>query len=109
MTIGSTLYTAYLCSLFGYGVWNTLLARYPTASVVPFTLLVPVSGIATAWVFRGEQPTVGTAVGGLLLLLGVLVTAVSRRRARRDRDTPAVETDGERDGLVSKPQRAFTG
>ena len=44
VTIGSTLYTAYLCSLFGYGVWNTLLARYPTASVVPFTLLVPVSG-----------------------------------------------------------------
>ena len=110
VTIGSTLYTAYLCSLFGYGVWNTLLARYPTASVVPFTLLVPVSGIATAWVFRGEQPTVGTAVGGLLLLLGVLVTAVSRRRApRREHDTPAVEPDGERDGLVSKPQGAFTG
>jgi O-acetylserine/cysteine efflux transporter len=91
-------------------VWNTLLARYPTASVVPFTLLVPVSGIATAWVFRGELPTVGTAVGGLLLLLGVLVTAVSRRRPpRRDPDAPPVEPGGERDGLVSKPHGAFTG
>jgi O-acetylserine/cysteine efflux transporter len=78
--------------------------------VVPFTLLVPVSGIATAWVFRGEQPTVGTAVGGLLLLLGVLVTAVSRRRPpRRGRETPAAEPDGQRDGLVSKPHEAFTG
>jgi len=106
VTVGSTLYTAYLCSLFGYGVWNTLLARYPTATVVPFTLLVPVSGIATAWIVRGEQPTLGTAVGGLLLLLGVLVTAVSRRRTPRP--APAV-ADADRDGLVSKPREVFTG
>ena len=105
---GSTLYTAYLCSLFGYGVWNTLLARYPTASVVPFTLLVPVSGIATAWVFRGERPTLGTAMGGLLLL--GCSSPPSRDAGRRvERDTTSVEPGGERDGLVSKPQEAFTG
>ena len=108
VTIGSTLYTAYLCSLFGYGVWNTLLARYPTASVVPFTLLVPVSGIATAWVFRGERPTLGTAMGGLLLLLGARHRRLGAGR-RVERDTTSVEPDGERDGLVSKPQEAFTG
>jgi O-acetylserine/cysteine efflux transporter len=101
VTIGSTLYTAYLCSLFGYGVWNSLLARYPTASVVPFTLLVPVSGIATAWVVRGEQPTLGTAIGGALLLVGVLVTSVARRRPR--------VPEPDRDELVSKPRGAFTG
>ena len=50
MTIGSTLYTAYLCSLFGYGVWNTLLARYPTASVVPLFALAGTVLIAlTGW------------------------------------------------------------
>jgi O-acetylserine/cysteine efflux transporter len=109
VTIGSTLYTAYLCSLFGYGVWNSMLARYPTASVVPFTLLVPVSGIATAWIVRGEQPTLGTALGGLLLLLGVLVTSVSRRRAPRPAPTTPRDPDEERDELVSKPREVFTG
>ena len=84
VTLLSTLYTAYLCSVFGYGVWNSLLARHPTASVAPFTLLVPVSGIATAWVFSGERPTLATAVGGVLLMLGVLVTVVTvRRRSAR--------------------------
>jgi O-acetylserine/cysteine efflux transporter len=82
VTLGSTLYTAYLCSLFGYGVWNSLLARHPASAVVPFTLLVPVSGIATAWVFRGERPTLGTVVGGVLLLVGVLVTMATLRRRR---------------------------
>ncbi len=40
----STLYTAWLASLVGYGIWNTLLARYPASAVVPFTMLVPRSG-----------------------------------------------------------------
>lgn len=80
VTVGSTLYTAYLASLVGYGTWNSLLARYPAASVAPFTLLVPVSGIAVAWAVRGEQPTPATIVGGLLLLAGVVVTVATRRR-----------------------------
>jgi len=88
VTVGSTLYTAYLASLFGYGVWNTLLARYPAASVVPFTLLVPVSGIATAWVFRGERPTLGTAAGGALLVLGVAVTVLTVRRGGGEVSAP---------------------
>lgn len=88
VTVFSTLYTAYLCSVFGYGVWNSLLGRYPAASVVPFTLLVPVSGIATAWLVSGERPTLGTLVGGLLLMLGVLVTMLTVRRRRRERGEP---------------------
>ena len=99
VTVGSTLYTAYLCSLFGYGVWNTLLARHPASVVVPFTLLVPVSGIATAWLARGERPTGGTALGGVLLMVVVAVTVVRRRRRPR----PVAEDVG----LVSKSPRGF--
>ena len=82
VTIASTLYTAVLCSLFGYGVWNSLLSRYPVGSVVPFSLIVPVAGIATAWIALGQQPTMSEAVGGLILLGGIATTTMQRSRAR---------------------------
>jgi O-acetylserine/cysteine efflux transporter len=76
----STAYTAYLASLVGYGIWNSLLARHPAALVAPFALLVPPVGIATAWVAHGERPGPAETIGGLLLLAGVAVTTLSRRK-----------------------------
>ncbi|MEE2570460.1 EamA family transporter [Pseudarthrobacter sp. J64] len=89
-TIGSALYTAIFASLVGYGIWNGLLSRYPSSSVVPFTLLVPVVGISAAWVVLGEIPTTADLVGGALLLGGV-ATAVfgSRRRPAAPNKPPA--------------------
>jgi O-acetylserine/cysteine efflux transporter len=84
LTLGNllgTAYTAYLASLVGYGIWNTLLAKHRAALVVPFTLLVPPIGLVTAWIVQGEQPGTGEAIGGVVLLLGVAVTAFSRRPA----------------------------
>jgi O-acetylserine/cysteine efflux transporter len=77
----STVYTAYLASLVGYGIWNTLLARHPAALVVPFTLLVPPVGLLTAWIVQGEKPGPAEAIGGLALLIGVAVTAIGRSTA----------------------------
>lgn len=69
--IASTAYTAVGASLLGYGIWNSLLARYPASAVVPFVLLVPVIGIGAAWVVQGEVPSVFECVGGAVMLLGV--------------------------------------
>lgn len=76
----STLYTAWLASLFGYGVWNTLLARYPASAVVPFTMLVPVVGMTGAWLALGEVPSSGEVVGGVMLLAGVAIALRPPRR-----------------------------
>ena len=85
----STLYTAWLASLVGYGIWNTLLAQHRAAAVVPYTMLVPVVGLSTAWLVQGEAPNAWEATGGALLLLGVAVTTgvldPRRRRARLHR------------------------
>ncbi|GAA5036842.1 EamA family transporter [Microbacterium fluvii] len=75
----STAYTAWLASLVGYGVWNTLLARHAASAVVPFTMLVPPVGMLAAWLVQGEVPTVFEAVGGVILLAGVaLATSAAR-------------------------------
>ncbi len=85
VAIASTVYTAVFASLIGYGIWNSLLARYPTSAVVPFTLLVPVVGILTAWLVQGEVPTAAEFIGGAIMLAGLAAAVIQpRRRARTD-------------------------
>lgn len=44
-------------TLFGFAVWNWLLARYPAATVTPAALLVPVFGMsASAWLLAESLP-----------------------------------------------------
>lgn len=71
------LFTAYISTIVGYGIWNHLLGRYSSAVVGPFTLLIPVIGIASAWLVLNEAPSVPELIGGGLLLAGV-ATAVVR-------------------------------
>ncbi|MGN6503685.1 MAG: EamA family transporter [Pseudolysinimonas sp.] len=80
VSILSTVYTAVLASLVGYGIWNHLLARYPTSAVVPFTLLVPVIGILAAWLIVHEVPTVTELIGGAVMLAGLAIAVVVVRR-----------------------------
>ncbi|EWT02971.1 membrane protein [Intrasporangium oryzae NRRL B-24470] len=77
----STLYTAGLSSLVGYGLWNTLLARHPVARVTPFAMLVPVFGMSAAAVVLGERPSGVEWVGGVILLTGVAVAVLRARRS----------------------------
>ncbi|MEO8094928.1 MAG: EamA family transporter [Pseudolysinimonas sp.] len=78
VAILSTVYTAVAASLVGYGIWNTLLAKYPTSAVVPFTLLVPIIGILAAWLVVNEQPTITEIVGGAVMLAGLAIAVIVR-------------------------------
>jgi O-acetylserine/cysteine efflux transporter len=83
--IGSTAYTAGLCTLVGYAVFNKLLSRYPSGQVVPWVLLAPVVAMAASWALLGEVPGPAELSGAALLVVGVLtaqgVLRVSRRSA----------------------------
>lgn len=69
----STLYTAGLASLVGYGIFNTLLSRNVSSSVVPWVLLAPVVAMGSAWLLLGQRPNLAETVGGVVLIIGVLV------------------------------------
>jgi O-acetylserine/cysteine efflux transporter len=76
----STLYTAGLASLLGYGIFNTLLSRNPSSSVVPWVLLAPVVAMASAWALLDQRPSQAEILGGVVLIIGVLVAMRPPRR-----------------------------
>ncbi len=76
----STLYTAGLASLVGYGIFNTLLSRYRPSAVVPWVLLAPVVAMASAWLLLGQRPNAAETTGGAVLIVGVLVALRPARR-----------------------------
>ena len=78
------LYVVVLSTAFGFGVWTWLLRQHPASKVAPFTLLVPVVGIAAAWIALGEVPTVAEMAGAVVVLAGLALTtnAVRVRRVR---------------------------
>ncbi len=80
----ATLYTACLASLVGYGIFNSLLARWPSSAVVPWVLLAPVVAMAVAWAILGQRPNGAEVGGGVLLLVGVLVALRPARGIREE-------------------------
>ena len=78
----STVYTAGLCSLVGYAIFNRLLSRYPSGHVVPWVLLAPVVAMASSWALLGEAPGTAELAGAALLVAGVLI-AQGTLRSRR--------------------------
>ena len=65
------LYVVVLSTLFGFGVWAWLLGKHPASTVAPFTLLVPVVGIASAWLLLSETPSAGELGGAAVVLAGL--------------------------------------
>jgi len=67
-------FLAYPATLFGGGIWSWLLGRHPASMVAPFTLLVPITGLASGYLVLGETVTGVEIAGALLVIAGLLVT-----------------------------------
>ncbi len=69
-------YLAYLSTLFGYSAWNYLLKRYPSGTVAPFTLLVPLFGIASGVIVLGESFDRFEICGAVLVIFGLIIANI---------------------------------
>lgn len=72
-------YTVVLATIVGSGIWTSLLARNSASSVAPFSMLVPVAGLGSAWLILSERPSGWELFGGVLIVAGVLGPYASNR------------------------------
>jgi O-acetylserine/cysteine efflux transporter len=75
----SVFYLTYPAIWVGYGIWNWLLGRHPVGTVVPFTLLIPVIGMAGS-VFVLHEPFQNWKVlAAILVICGLMVNLFGGR------------------------------
>lgn len=83
LTLGTILYQAWPTTILGFALWNGLLARHPLATVAPFSLLVPVFGITSAALVLGEPMGPREAIGGAIVMAGLVLNVFGPRWAER--------------------------
>ncbi|OZM76693.1 EamA family transporter [Pseudonocardia sp. MH-G8] len=66
-------YTSVLATVVASGIWVWLMRRYPAGVVAPYSLLVPVVGIALAAGVLGERPSAVELVAAAVIVGGVLL------------------------------------
>ncbi|MGF0314574.1 EamA family transporter [Nocardia fluminea] len=76
--LGAVAYIAVLATVCGSGLWTYLMSRYPAGTVAPLSLLVPVVGIAAAWVVLDEQPSMAALAGGAVVIAGAFAATTGR-------------------------------
>ena len=78
-------YVALLATVLGSGIWTALLRRHPAGVVAPYSLLVPVVGIALAAAVLGERPSTVELAAAVVIVGGVLLGTPRPRVVVADR------------------------
>ncbi len=71
-TIGNTL--------IGYGLWNALLRRYSAAVATPWSLLVPVFGMAASSIILNEALPLWKITSATLIIMGLIINILVTRK-----------------------------
>jgi O-acetylserine/cysteine efflux transporter len=80
-SLGSILYLAFITTLLGYGIWYRLMRRHDVSLVMPFTLLIPIFGVASSVAFLGEELNPQFLVGSAVTLFGLALTIFQKSRS----------------------------
>jgi EamA-like transporter family. len=83
LAIGALAYLVLVSTLFGYGAWNGLIIRYGAGRIAPFSLMVPVFGVLSAYLALGERLAPADAIGALLIMIGLVVHVLGGKLKRK--------------------------
>ncbi|TXH34347.1 MAG: EamA family transporter [Rhodospirillaceae bacterium] len=75
------VYQVLIVTTLCYGIWYGMMRRYPMSLVMPFTLMEPVFGAATAVVLLGEPVGWRLVVGTAITLAGLAILVLRRPQA----------------------------
>jgi O-acetylserine/cysteine efflux transporter len=78
---GAVIYLGLVMTALGYMLWNTLIRAHDVSRVAPFLLLLPVFSAAGGALFLGERLGTSDLAGGAVVILGVALVTLERRRA----------------------------
>jgi O-acetylserine/cysteine efflux transporter len=80
MAWASVAYQSVLVMVLGYGVWYSMMRRFPLNQVMPFTLLVPFFGVVGGVLLLSERLTLLMLLGGAVTIIGVGIIVIRRPR-----------------------------
>lgn len=72
----SVFYLAIIATLIGFGLWAHLLKTYDASTVAPFSLLVPVFGMASSNLMLGEKITSASLFAALFIFAGLCLSSL---------------------------------
>lgn len=72
-------FNSYAATLIGFGLWSLLLTRYPASTVAPFSLLVPVVGIASSVILLNEPLSGLELAGSAVIFVGLMINVFGPR------------------------------
>jgi len=86
-------------TMFGYGCWAWLLSRYPTATVAPMALLVPVFGFGASALWLGEPLQSWKIAATILVMGGLALNLLWRQGLKQKARRPAAHAPFDKDRI----------
>lgn len=75
LSFSMMLFLGLFCSVIAFLLYNTGLKQLPASSVTSMLNLVPIFGVFFSWLLLGEQVTLRKMIGGVIIILGVMISA----------------------------------
>ena len=73
-------YLGLIMQPLAYGAWYHVIGRNPIHKVLPIMLLFPLTGLSTAILLLGEEPTKQVFIGGAIILFGIGMILFSKEK-----------------------------